>query len=112
MGRRNQPDDIKERRQYPRCDGYICYNRVQWVAVPRPIEQALEASRRWSMRADHCLDDLLQTIAESFRERLRRGRRRGFGHSVFSFYLPDYEPGAFAVLPGPKPANNSTKMLT
>jgi hypothetical protein len=79
----------------PGCNGHVGHDRVQRMAEPGPIEQALEASWRFAMRTDQDPYHLLQAIAEPLRERLRRGLRcrghfglrnryRRFGHRVFS----------------------------
>src|SRR6266487_5216212 len=94
-GMRDQPDDIKDGSEHPGRNGHIGNDRVQWMTEPCPIEQALEASGRFPLRANDDPYCVLQGIAQSLRERLRRGwryrshfglrnRYRRFGHSVFS----------------------------
>jgi len=48
----DQPDDVKDGGKHPGRNGHIGYDRVQGMAEPGPIEQALEAAGRFPLRAN------------------------------------------------------------
>src|SRR5579883_241933 len=84
-GRRDQPDHVENGGEQPRGDGYIGDGRVQWVAEPCAVEQALETAWWLALRANEYLHSMLKRVAESLCKGLRRGGRRGsFGHRIGS----------------------------
>src|SRR5579883_3546178 len=64
-GGRDQPDHVENGGQQPRGDRDIGDGRVQRVAEPRAVEQALEAARRLALRANEYLHPMLERVAES-----------------------------------------------
>src|SRR5581483_3235351 len=84
VDRRDEPNKVKDCCNYPGPDRNICQHRVQRMTEPGAVEETLKAARWLAISADQDANNMLQLIAQTFREWLRGRfiRRRGFGGGI------------------------------